>query len=104
MNASAALIARVEELAADVGRLHRRVNADPDSSLAHLVDRIAGHVESLDAVLQPTAAELYREFFLICGDYDGVALDEALAVTERRQQHFRAVLQPPRLASIRAAA
>jgi len=62
--AGQALRGRIQALAEDVGRLRRRV--EPDTYDAFLAFRIAGHVEALDALAWPTAAELYRE----CVDVD----------------------------------
>jgi hypothetical protein len=53
---NASLVTRVHELAGDVGRLRRRVSADTVG--AYLADRIAGHVEAIATMLEPTAAEL----------------------------------------------
>ena len=50
---------RLDALAEDVGRLRRSV--DSETHAGFLVGRIADHVETLDAILEPTAAELYRE-------------------------------------------
>jgi hypothetical protein len=79
----------IDGLAVEVGRLRRRT--EPESSLFHLVGRIAGYVESLDCQTFPSAGELYPEFFSICGDHD-VALSEALRVVDTRRDHLRSVL------------
>lgn len=55
-----AFVGQLEELAADVGRLRRRLKPEPESTLTFQLDRIAHSVEALDAFVQPTAAELYR--------------------------------------------
>jgi hypothetical protein len=86
------LLDRLDLLAADVGRLRRRL--EPESSIAHLGDRLADHVETLDVILSPSAAELQRAFFCECGDHD-LALDEALAETDRRQRQLRVLLSEP---------
>jgi hypothetical protein len=68
-------------LAEDVGRLRRR--AEPESLEAHLADRIAGHVEVLDALLQPTAAELHA---------DGVSVEDSLAFVDERVEELSCLL------------
>jgi hypothetical protein len=83
------LLDRVDLLAADVGRLRRRV--EPESSLAHLVDRIGRHVETLDLMLRPCAAALAPELFGICGD-EALAIDEALAWVDARARTMRSLL------------
>lgn len=55
---------------------------EPESYATSLLDRIADEVAVLWSGFQPTAAELYAEFFSICGD-DEIALEEALAVTDQ---------------------
>lgn len=80
------LMDRVDALAADVGRVRRRV--EPDSSLAYLVDRIADHVEWLDVMLQPSAAELAA--YVYPGDDE--AVDAALEAVDRRAARVRHLL------------
>jgi hypothetical protein len=81
-----ALTTRVWDLAGDVGRLRRRV--EPDSSLAYLCDRIAGHVESLHCILTPSAGELVA--FTAPGDEDAIA--EALRVVDDRWHRLQSRL------------
>lgn len=69
-----AVLYRLELLASDVGRLRRHL--EPESYADFLSHRIAGHVDSLDCMLHPTAADLYRE----CGD-----ARVALAETDRHR-------------------
>lgn len=69
-----AVLYRLEQLAVDVGRLRRHL--EPDTYADFLAYRIAGHVDSLDCMLQPTAHEL----FLVCGD-----ARVALAETDRHR-------------------
>jgi hypothetical protein len=83
------LLDRIEDLAGDVGRLRRRV--EPESSAAHLVDRLAGSVETIDAMVHASAGELYREFFAISGDHE-LALEEALATVDTRARRVRGLL------------
>jgi hypothetical protein len=71
-----ALAAIVDDLAIDIGRLNRR--AEPGSSLEHLAARLAGLVQTLDCISQPTAHDLYIDNFCISGDHD-LSLREALA-------------------------
>ena len=80
---SAQLRARIDELAAEVGRLRRR--AEPESSLAHLADRLVGHVESLAAMVEPSAAELVA--WTAPGDDEAVI--EALRIVDDRRARLR---------------
>jgi len=74
-------VRRVDLLAADVGRLRRRLDADTyDGFLAW---RVAEHVDALAALLEPTAAELYRE----SGDIDAV-----LEHVDSRDRELRSLL------------
>ena len=73
-----ALLGSVWDLAGDVGRLRRR--CEPGSSLEHAADRLAGHVESLDLMLRPSAAELVA--WNAPGDDEVV--DEALRIVDER--------------------
>jgi hypothetical protein len=86
---AAAITGCVDAIAADVARL-RRVT-DSESSGRHALDRISNKIEGLDAMTQPTAAELAIEFFCVCGDHD-LAVDEALRVTDRRARQLRRLL------------
>jgi hypothetical protein len=81
--------ALVDCLAADIGRLRRRVCNDVYAVL--LVERIASSVEIVDALLGPTAADLYREYFTYSLD-DEVAVECALEDVDRREQHLRRLL------------
>jgi hypothetical protein len=81
--------AQLDEFATDVGRLRRRV--EPESSLAHLAERIADRVEVLAAMVGEPAADLYRAYFCVCGDH-ALALDEDLAAVDRRSQDVRGLL------------
>lgn len=84
---------RLLELARDIGRLRKRLAPAPESSLAFALARIAGHVDALEAGLGPTAAELAHEYVLITGRRaEDVAIEEALAVVDRRTREFRALL------------
>ena len=83
-----AITHHVDAIAADVNRLRRQ--AEPESSLAHLADRLAGHVESIDAIVQPNAHDLYLEHLAIAGSTaDALCLDAALRFTEQRQRQLR---------------
>jgi hypothetical protein len=72
---------RLHALAADVGRLRRRV--DPASYAGFLAWRVAGHVDSLDAMLEPTAAERVAA---------GVDVEEALELVDTRTAELRRLL------------
>jgi hypothetical protein len=78
---------RLDALAGDVGRLRRSL--DPESYGGFLIARIAGHIETLDAILQPTAGELYREA--------DVPLTRALATVDERSRTLRRLLGEKRL-------
>ena len=69
-----ALVHQTESLAADIGRLRRRT-PETDQYGYELLRRIAGRVENLDLILQPTAAELVQ---------GGWSVLEALVEVDRR--------------------
>ena len=75
-----AFLAQVEEAARDLGRLRRRVERDYD---LHLVERVGDRVESLDVLVQPTAAELVRA---------GLPVDAAIARADARAVELRRLL------------
>lgn len=84
-----AILANLERIATDVGRLRRRLpEGSPDQ---HALDRISNAVQTIDAVLQPTAADLYRSNFRISGDHE-LSLAEALHTTDRRAHRLRELL------------
>lgn len=64
---------RIDEAAADVARLRRRLCEDEYG--AHLVDRVAFDLLAIDAALGVSAAEL------VAAGYD---VDEALEIVDRR--------------------
>lgn len=70
----------------DLQRLRRRLVADEYAT--HLLDRVHGNLETLDAAVWPTAGELHRSYFAICGDHD-IASQEAVQLVDRRGQHIR---------------
>lgn len=77
-----ALIARVELLADDVGRLRRALGVGDKGSYGELLlERICGHVETLDAMLRPTAADR-QHAHLTFGLDEAEAVREALALAE----------------------
>ena len=71
--------ARLDDLAADVGRLRYRTD-----TAEWMIDRLATHVESLDCMTYPTAAELVQ---------DGFSVPGALATVERRAMQLRTLLR-----------
>lgn len=77
---------RILELAADVGRLRRRL--EPDSSCAHLAARIACHVESLDAMLRPSAGEIVAWTY----PDDAATVEAVLEVTAAHCDRLRGLL------------
>jgi hypothetical protein len=69
---SRVVLDRVVLIADDLGRLRRRL--PPDTPYAGwLVERLGKHVETLDAMLRPTAADRYRAYVL-----SGLVEDEAV--------------------------
>jgi hypothetical protein len=52
---------------------------------------LADAVESLDALTRPTAGELQRDYFAVCGDHD-IAVEEALETVDRRTAQLRWLL------------
>jgi hypothetical protein len=84
-----ATASRVDALAADVGRLRRHL--DGESYSAFLAGRIADHVETLDAILEPTAADLVNALTKF-GVEDEEAVLEALATVDGRCRELRALL------------
>jgi hypothetical protein len=81
-----ALRGHICELAADVGRLRRRL--EPDSSLAQLADRIAGRILILDLLATPTAAELAAT----TAPGDDEALTEAIRIVDQRKLYLHSLL------------
>jgi hypothetical protein len=77
------LRARIDQLADDVGRLRR--TAKPESSLWHLADRLADGLESLDAMVGMSAAELVRWY----APGDPEAVDAALEIVDARRKALR---------------
>jgi hypothetical protein len=86
---SPALVLRIDDLARDVGRLRRLL--EPRGYVGHLADRIAGHVETLDVMLAPSAAEILAANLWFCGD-ETVALEAVLEDADARAQHLRRLL------------
>jgi hypothetical protein len=75
-----ALLYRINALAGDLGQLRRA-----GSSPAYLVDRIAAHIESLDVMCRPTAADLLRA-------WDSDSPEKALRLTDRRSAQLRRLM------------
>ena len=79
----AALHNRLTELATDVGHLRRCV---PEGSLLEWrAERVAGHVESMTLMLEPTAAELARWYAPGCDQ----AVDEAIRIVDARYRSLQ---------------
>jgi hypothetical protein len=89
VNRDCVLLARVDEMARLDGYLLRRLDAD--SSAWFLADRLGDHIESLDAMIGITVAELAVEFFCVAGDWE-VAVDEALRIRDERTRVVRRLL------------
>jgi hypothetical protein len=75
-----ATLLRIDELAQDVGTLRRRPTNDYSN---FLLDRIAFHVQALDALAFPTASDFYQA---------GATVPEALAIVDERTDRLRRVL------------
>jgi hypothetical protein len=71
---------RIDAIAVEAGRLRRL--AKPETSLFFAVDRLADHVESLDAMLAPCAAESCKEY----------GVEQALLFVDGRSAHLRSLL------------
>jgi hypothetical protein len=85
-------LARLDALAADVGRLRRRYASSTDARAGtFFLDLIAGHVQALDALLRPTAAKVYAANLWLCGD-EQVSVTAALADADARTRHLRSLL------------
>lgn len=74
---------RVWELAADVGRLRRRLEAE--SSLGFLAGRIANHVDAINSMVRPTAAQIARSW----APGDNTAVDEAIRLVEEHSDRLQ---------------
>jgi hypothetical protein len=78
---------QIDEAADLVGRLRRQLPEGAEYA-EHLLDRLAAHIEVLDAIFTPTAADLFREFVVYCGDEE-VAVEEALRIVDARARQLR---------------
>jgi len=84
----------VDAIATDVGRLRRRYQAIAGAEAwtsSWTIDRIASHVETLDIVLRPSAAELALAAFP--GDDDAIAA--AIEHVDREAARIRRLLHNP---------
>lgn len=72
-----AVLLQVELVAEDLGRLRRYLPSEL-AYAAWMVERIGHHVETLDAMLRPTAAERFRANVAF-GCEEQAAVDAALA-------------------------
>lgn len=80
-----AVFQRIDLIATEVGRLRRRAATDTTGCA---LDRLARHVESLDLMLRPSAAEIAA---CACpGDADAVA--QAIKVVDARSRELRRLL------------
>ena len=83
---------RLDAIALDVGRLRRGVGADPTTSYqALLVDRVAWGIRVLDALTQPTAADLTR-CLSFAGLGDDAAVGRALELVDERDAELHRLL------------
>jgi hypothetical protein len=76
------VVARLDELAADLGRLRKRL--DPESSAYWTWVRCADHALSLDLMLHPNAAEVAACIYP--GDH--AAVQEAIRLTDERHDRL----------------
>jgi hypothetical protein len=89
MTPAVVLLHQLDQIATDIGRLRRLTPEETSAWWA--IDRISNAVETMDCVLQPSAAELYVEFFAVSGDH-AVSLEEALRVADGRARRLREML------------
>lgn len=71
---------RINELAADIGRLRKRLDA-----LTLTAEQIANHVETIAGFLEPTAAELANWH----APGDPIAIDEAIRIVDERANRLQ---------------
>jgi hypothetical protein len=71
-------IKRLNELAADIGRLKRRHPGD------HIITRVACHVQTLSLMLEPTAGELVA----CTAPGDAGAISEAVRIVDGRYREL----------------
>jgi hypothetical protein len=86
------LLSNLHNAAKDIGRL-RRLTV-PDTSAWWAIDRIAFLIEASDAILYPSAAELYRDYLGVSGD-EQVSIEEALRDVDRHARALRELLDGP---------
>jgi hypothetical protein len=75
---------RIDDLARDVGRLRRRLDAEGYDGF--LVRSIADHVETLDVITQPTAHDLYIARLAFGVDEEEAVADAVADIDARRRQ------------------
>jgi hypothetical protein len=86
------VLARVEALATDVGRLRRRFASNADAWTGpFFLDLIARHIQVIQSMLVPTAAEVYAANLWYCGD-EHQAVTAALAEVDARERQLRSLL------------
>jgi hypothetical protein len=87
-----AFVLRLDGIARDAGWLRRRFRSNPDAWTGeYIAERLAGGIESLAGLVWPTAGELQRDYFTVCGDHD-LAVEEALEVVDRRAAQLQRLL------------
>jgi hypothetical protein len=79
---------RIDELAADIGRLRKRFNSNPEWTGAYLADRLACHVQDLALILEPTAGQLTAWH----APGDDTAVKEAIRLVDARHQRLLQLL------------
>lgn len=81
---------QLDELAAVVGRLRRRVEGDAYAE--HLVDWLAGDVDVLDSMMRPSAGEICAANIRFGADEDE-AVVAAVSDVDDRVRHLRSLLR-----------
>ncbi len=89
MNREWLLRRRLHALAGDVGSLRRRL--DVESYDGFLAARIAVHVETIDILTRPTAAQIFRANMAFGAD-EAEAIFLALAEVEEGSEQLHALL------------
>jgi hypothetical protein len=92
------ILARVERLAEEVGRLRRTLRATaggPETYSSFLADRVAEQVETLHAMVSRSAGDIYDELALTAPGQE--AVHAALAASDSASERVRDLLGQDRL-------
>lgn len=93
-NAHSALANSVKRLAEDIGRLRRLIRPEPGSHVEYLLDRLGGHAETFDAIVNMTAGELVAHVY----PDDAETIEAALEHVDDHVRRLRATLNCGELA------